>query len=60
MYSFCISDKAPNPLQQLFYYTKSLCVPTPFSSTKESIMTLFGSTDAAKKIWLDRLIALGS
>ncbi|KAI1286610.1 hypothetical protein F5Y03DRAFT_380589 [Xylaria venustula] len=31
----------PNPLQQLFYYTKSLCVPIPFSSTKESIMTLF-------------------
>ncbi|KAI0913462.1 hypothetical protein F4823DRAFT_559020 [Ustulina deusta] len=31
----------PNALQQLFYYTKSLCVPIPFSSAKESIMTLF-------------------
>lgn len=31
----------PNPLQQLYYYTKSLCVPIPFSSARESIMTLF-------------------
>ncbi|KAI3331235.1 hypothetical protein F4824DRAFT_514595 [Ustulina deusta] len=31
----------PNALQQLFYYTKSLCVPIPFGSAKESIMTLF-------------------
>ncbi|KAI2639191.1 hypothetical protein GGS21DRAFT_506327 [Xylaria nigripes] len=31
----------PNALQQLFYYSKSLCVPKPFASTKESIMTLF-------------------
>ncbi|KDN63205.1 hypothetical protein CSUB01_09938 [Colletotrichum sublineola] len=31
----------PNALQQLFYYTKSLCVPNPFSSARESIMTLF-------------------
>jgi hypothetical protein len=31
----------PNALQQLFYYTKSLCVPVPFPSAKESIMTLF-------------------
>ncbi|KAJ2981571.1 hypothetical protein NUW58_g6658 [Xylaria curta] len=31
----------PNALQQLFYYTKSLCVPIPFASAKESIMTLF-------------------
>ncbi|KAI0191349.1 hypothetical protein F4808DRAFT_476137 [Astrocystis sublimbata] len=31
----------PNALQQLFYYTKSLCVPIPFGSTRESIMTLF-------------------
>ncbi|KAI0148272.1 hypothetical protein F4776DRAFT_606898 [Hypoxylon sp. NC0597] len=29
----------PNPLQQLYYYTKSLCVP--FSSARESVMTLF-------------------
>ncbi|KAK1990884.1 hypothetical protein LX36DRAFT_591712 [Colletotrichum falcatum] len=31
----------PNALQQLFYYAKSLCVPIPFLSTPESIMTLF-------------------
>ncbi|RWA03437.1 hypothetical protein EKO27_g11668 [Xylaria grammica] len=31
----------PNALQQLFYYTKALCVPIPFASAKESIMTLF-------------------
>ncbi|KAI3565815.1 hypothetical protein IWW34DRAFT_641977 [Fusarium oxysporum f. sp. albedinis] len=34
----------PNALQQLYYYTKSLCVPIPFSSARESIMTLFNST----------------
>ncbi|KAH7037622.1 uncharacterized protein B0I36DRAFT_237003, partial [Microdochium trichocladiopsis] len=31
----------PNALQQLFYYTKSLCVPAPFLSARESILTLF-------------------
>ncbi|OTA63177.1 hypothetical protein K449DRAFT_421966 [Hypoxylon sp. EC38] len=31
----------PNPLQQLYYYTKSLCAPIPFISARESIMTLF-------------------
>ncbi|KAJ4241531.1 hypothetical protein NW757_012230 [Fusarium falciforme] len=31
----------PNALQQLYYYTKSLCVPILFSSARESIMTLF-------------------
>ncbi|KPA39429.1 hypothetical protein FLAG1_07705 [Fusarium langsethiae] len=31
----------PNALQQLYFYTKSLCVPIPFSSARESIMTLF-------------------
>ncbi|KAI3530977.1 hypothetical protein CABS02_14327 [Colletotrichum abscissum] len=31
----------PNALQQLFYYTKSLCVPVPFLSARESIMALF-------------------
>ncbi|KAI1109437.1 hypothetical protein F5Y14DRAFT_27721 [Nemania sp. NC0429] len=31
----------PNAVQQLFYYTKSLCVPIPFASTKDSIMSLF-------------------
>ncbi|PSR84390.1 hypothetical protein BD289DRAFT_453376 [Coniella lustricola] len=31
----------PNALQQLFYFTKSLCVAIPFESTRESILTLF-------------------
>lgn len=31
----------PNALQQLYYYSKSLCVPMPFVSARESIMTLF-------------------
>ncbi|CZS92380.1 uncharacterized protein RAG0_02797 [Rhynchosporium agropyri] len=31
----------PNALQQLFYYSKSLCVVIPFTSTRESILTLF-------------------
>ncbi|KAH7312114.1 hypothetical protein BKA65DRAFT_574916 [Rhexocercosporidium sp. MPI-PUGE-AT-0058] len=31
----------PNALQQLFYYAKSLCVIIPFTSAKESILTLF-------------------
>ncbi|KAH7109352.1 hypothetical protein EDB81DRAFT_736657 [Dactylonectria macrodidyma] len=31
----------PNALQQLYYYAKSLCVPIPFLSARESIMTLF-------------------
>lgn len=30
----------PNAIQQLFYYTKSLCVAIRFDSTRESIMTL--------------------
>lgn len=31
----------PNAVQQLFYYTKSLCVASPFHSARESILTLF-------------------
>jgi hypothetical protein len=31
----------PNALQQLFYYAKSLCVVIPFTSARESILTLF-------------------
>ncbi|KUJ09305.1 uncharacterized protein LY89DRAFT_690348 [Mollisia scopiformis] len=31
----------PNALQQLFYYSKSLCVAVPFVSARESILTLF-------------------
>lgn len=31
----------PHAMRQLFYYTKSLCVPIPFRSSRDSIMTLF-------------------
>ena len=31
----------PNAIQQLYFYTKSLCVPIPFPSARESVMTLF-------------------
>jgi len=31
----------PNAIQQLHYYVKSLCVPIPFYSAQDSIMTLF-------------------
>lgn len=31
----------PNWQRQLFYYAKSLCVPNPFISARESILTLF-------------------
>ncbi|KAL2018448.1 hypothetical protein VTK56DRAFT_804 [Thermocarpiscus australiensis] len=31
----------PNALQQLYYYSKSLCVEVPFDSAQQSIMTLF-------------------
>ena len=31
----------PNALQQLFYYAKCLCVVVPFTSPRESILTLF-------------------
>ncbi|KXJ94197.1 hypothetical protein Micbo1qcDRAFT_42103 [Microdochium bolleyi] len=31
----------PNALQQLFYYSKALCVSSPFVSARESILTLF-------------------
>ncbi|KAF9761202.1 hypothetical protein IL306_003918 [Fusarium sp. DS 682] len=33
----------PNALQQLYYYTKSLCVPIPFSSAREGIINVFNS-----------------
>jgi hypothetical protein len=33
----------PNALQQLFYYAKSLCVVIPFTSARESILTLFNA-----------------
>lgn len=31
----------PNVVQQLFFYTKSLCVAIPFKSARDSILTLF-------------------
>ncbi|KAM3067121.1 hypothetical protein ACMFMG_011676 [Clarireedia jacksonii] len=31
----------PNALQQLYYYAESLCVVVPFTSARESILTLF-------------------
>ncbi|KAE9370443.1 hypothetical protein N431DRAFT_559607 [Stipitochalara longipes BDJ] len=31
----------PNALQQLFYYSKSLCVVIPFTSARDSILMLF-------------------
>ncbi|QBZ57627.1 hypothetical protein PoMZ_02560 [Pyricularia oryzae] len=31
----------PNVVAQLFYYAKSLCVPIPFNSARDSILTLF-------------------
>ncbi|CAK7273454.1 hypothetical protein SEPCBS57363_005661 [Sporothrix epigloea] len=31
----------PYVITQMFYYVKSLCVPTPFASTRESITTVF-------------------
>ncbi|KAH0423724.1 hypothetical protein CcaCcLH18_11975 [Colletotrichum camelliae] len=35
----------PKALQQLFYYSKSLCVPIPSVPARESIMTLFKALD---------------
>ncbi|KAI6264758.1 hypothetical protein MCOR34_011879 [Pyricularia oryzae] len=31
----------PNVVAQLFYYAKNLCVPIPFNSARDSILTLF-------------------
>jgi hypothetical protein len=39
----------PNALQQLFYYSKSLDVATPFTSARESILTLFDPVLNAEK-----------
>lgn len=39
----------PNALQQLFYYSKSLCVVVPFTSTRESILTFFEPITSADK-----------
>ncbi|KAI1317337.1 hypothetical protein F5Y16DRAFT_419788 [Xylariaceae sp. FL0255] len=48
----------PNALQQLFFYTKSLCVPIPFSSSRESIMTLFEPLLSVSGYSHPRLIAI--
>ncbi|KAI5860682.1 hypothetical protein GGS23DRAFT_599200 [Durotheca rogersii] len=48
----------PNPLEQLYYYTKSLCVPIPFNSARESIMTLFDPILDPKSSQHSRLIAI--
>ncbi|KAI0428372.1 hypothetical protein F5Y09DRAFT_332618 [Xylaria sp. FL1042] len=48
----------PNALQQLFYYSKSLCVPIPFASAKESIMTLFDPILGAGNYQHNRLIPI--
>ncbi|RYP60495.1 hypothetical protein DL771_010497 [Monosporascus sp. 5C6A] len=48
----------PNALQQLFYYAKSLCVPIPFASARESIMTLFDPILKAPSTQNSRLIPI--
>ncbi|KAI1077529.1 hypothetical protein F5B20DRAFT_583235 [Whalleya microplaca] len=48
----------PNALQQLFYYTKSLCVPVPFPSARESIQTLFDPILNANSSQSSRLIPI--
>ncbi|KAI1382569.1 uncharacterized protein F4822DRAFT_441809 [Hypoxylon trugodes] len=48
----------PDPLQQLYYYIKSLCMPIPFSSTRESIMTLFDPILDPTNIQHSRLITI--
>jgi hypothetical protein len=36
-----LSLQRPNAVQQLYFYTKRLCVPVPFASARESLLTLF-------------------
>ncbi|KAI1316580.1 hypothetical protein F5Y16DRAFT_420363 [Xylariaceae sp. FL0255] len=48
----------PNALQQLFFYTKSLYVPIPFISARESIMTLFEPLMSVSGYSHPRLIAI--
>ncbi|AEO60984.1 hypothetical protein MYCTH_2130133 [Thermothelomyces thermophilus ATCC 42464] len=49
----------PNAQQQLYYYTKSLCVKTPFLSARESIMSLFepimSPISNPQQTWLPRV-----
>ena len=45
----------PTALQQLYYYTKSLCVAIPFASARESIMTLFDPLMASNPSQQSRL-----
>ncbi|KAI0476052.1 hypothetical protein GGR56DRAFT_665852 [Xylariaceae sp. FL0804] len=48
----------PNALQQLFYYAKSLCVPIPFGSARESVLTLFDPILKANATQHSRLIPI--
>ncbi|KAI1506084.1 hypothetical protein F5X99DRAFT_179652 [Biscogniauxia marginata] len=48
----------PNALQQLFYYAKSLCVPLPFGSARESIMTLFDPILSGNSNHTSRLVLI--
>lgn len=41
----------PNAPQQLYYYAKSLCVPMPFVSTRESITDLFDPSPRDREPW---------
>ncbi|KAJ2982586.1 hypothetical protein NQ176_g1283 [Zarea fungicola] len=43
----------PDALQQLYYYSKALCVPIAFPSARESIMTLFSPVLSSKSTRLD-------
>jgi hypothetical protein len=46
----------PNGFQQLFYYSKSLCVPIQFDSARESIMTLLDPVMALSPNHVARLV----
>ncbi|OIW31112.1 hypothetical protein CONLIGDRAFT_573632 [Coniochaeta ligniaria NRRL 30616] len=46
----------PNGFQQLFYYTKSLCVAIQFDSARESIMTLLDPVMALSPHHIARLV----
>ncbi|KAI0525819.1 hypothetical protein F5B22DRAFT_587878 [Xylaria bambusicola] len=58
LYHYLAILARPNALQQLFYYTKSLCVPIPFGSAKESIMTLFNPILEVRNYQHNRLIPI--
>ena len=45
----------PTALQQFYYYTKSICVAIPFTSARESLMTLFDPVMASSPNQQSRL-----